>query len=78
MAILLGMVVIGTIGGFFLYVAIIPLIAISTLSMALIFMFMLGVQAGRRRIRVARRKAPSTSKVLEWKSLPGVRRQAGQ
>jgi hypothetical protein len=46
-----------------------PVAAAGTIMLALILMFILGVQTGGRRTRVLRRKNPSGSRVAEWRSL---------
>jgi hypothetical protein len=57
--VLLGVLILGSLGAFFLYVPILPVAAAVTIMLALILMFILGVQTGGRRIRVLRRKSPS-------------------
>lgn len=63
--VLLGVLILGSLGAFFLYVPILPVAAAVTIMLALILMFILGVQTGGRRIRVLRRKSPSA----KWNSL---------
>jgi hypothetical protein len=67
--VLLGILFLGSIGTFFLYVPILPVAAAVTIMLALILMFILGVQTGGRRIRVLRRKNASGSRVAECRSL---------
>jgi hypothetical protein len=67
--VLLGILILGSLGTFFLYVPILPVAAAVTIMLALILMFILGVQTGGRRIRVFRRKNASGSRVEEWRSL---------
>lgn len=67
--VLLGILILGSLGTFFLYVPILPVAAAVTIMLALILMFILGVQTGGRRIRVLRRKNASGSRPAEWHSL---------
>ena len=57
--VLLGVLLLGSFGAFFLYVPILPVAAVVTIMLALFLMFMLGVQTGGRKIRVLRRKNAS-------------------
>ncbi len=63
--VLLGVLILGSLGAFFLYVPILPVAAAVTIMLALILMFVLGVQTGGRRIRVLRRKNAAGSRVAE-------------
>jgi uncharacterized membrane protein YedE/YeeE len=67
LGILLGVLILGSLGTFFLYVPILPFAAVVTVLLGLILMFILGVQTGGRRIRVLRRK--NNSRLPEWCSL---------
>ena len=49
--VLLGVLILGSFGAFFLYVPILPVAAAATIMLALILMFILGVQTGGRRVR---------------------------
>jgi hypothetical protein len=55
-AIFLGVLMFGSLGAFLLYVPILPLTVVVTLLLSLVLMFILGVQTGRRRIRISRMK----------------------
>jgi VIT1/CCC1 family predicted Fe2+/Mn2+ transporter len=63
--VLLGVLIFGSLGAFFLYVPILPVAAAVTIMLALILMFFLGVQTGGRRIRVLRRKTAAASQLAE-------------
>ena len=63
--VLLGVLILGSFGAFFLYVPILPVAAAATIMLALILMFILGVQTGGRRIRILRRKNASGSTLAE-------------
>ncbi len=63
LGVLLGVLVLGTLGAFLLYVPILPFAAVITVLVGLILMFILGVQTGGRRIRILRRKSPAQSQV---------------
>jgi hypothetical protein len=67
LGVLLGVLVLGSLGTFFLYVPILPLAVVVTILLGFILMFILGVQAGGRRIRVLRRK--NTSRLPGWSLL---------
>ena len=54
LAIFLGFLMLGSLGAFLLYVPILPLAVVVTLLLSLVWMFILGVQTGRRRIRISR------------------------
>jgi len=62
--VLLGVLILGSLGAFFLYVPILPVAAAVTIMLALILMFVLGVQTGGG-IRVLRRKNAAGSRVAE-------------
>jgi len=63
--ILLGILIFGSLGVFFLYVPILPFAAAITILVGLILMFILGVQTGGRRIRILRRKNATPPQVAE-------------
>jgi hypothetical protein len=65
LGVLLGVLILGSFGAFFLYVPILPVAAAVTIMLALILMFILGVQTGGRRIRVLRTKNASGSRLAE-------------
>ena len=52
-AILLGLLVLGTLGSFLLVVPALPMLSVTAILLALIFMFALGCYAGGRRIRIS-------------------------
>jgi hypothetical protein len=54
LAIFLGVLILGSLGAFLLYVPVLPLALVVTLLLSLVLMFILGVHAGRRRIRISR------------------------
>jgi hypothetical protein len=54
LAIFLGVLILGSLGGFLLYVPVLPLALVVTLLLSLVLMFILGVHTGRRRIRISR------------------------
>ena len=68
LAVLLGVLILGTFGVFLVYVPILPLAVGVTILLGLILMFMLGVQTGGR-IRIWRRKNASRSRVAQWSVL---------
>jgi hypothetical protein len=61
LAVLLGVLILGTFGVFLVYVPILPLAVVVTILLGLILMFMLGVQTGGK-IRISRRKNASRSR----------------
>jgi hypothetical protein len=67
-AVLLGVLMLGSLGVFLVYVPILPLAVVVTILLGLILMFMLGVQTGGR-IRIPRRKNASRSRVAQWSAL---------
>ena len=69
LGVLLGVLILGSLGAFLLYVPILPFAAAVTILLGLILMFVLGVQTGSRRIRVFRRPNVSRSRAAEWSSL---------
>jgi hypothetical protein len=56
LAIFLGILMLGSLGAFLLYVPVLPLAVVVTLLLSLVLMFILGAQTGRRRIRISRMK----------------------
>ena len=54
LALFLGVLMLGSLGAFLLYVPILPLAVVVTLLLSLVWMFILGVQTGRWRIRISR------------------------
>jgi hypothetical protein len=68
----LGVLMLGSLGAFLLYVPILPLAVVVTLLLSLALMFVLGVQAGRRRIRISRMKAAWRPQAARWNSLTRV------
>jgi hypothetical protein len=54
LAIFLGVLILGSLGAFLLYVPVLPLALVVTLLLSLVLMFILGVHTGRRRIRISR------------------------
>jgi len=54
LAIFLGVLILGSLGAFLLYVPVLPLVLVVTLLLSLVLMFILGVHTGRRRIRISR------------------------
>ena len=59
----------GSLGAFFLYVPILPLAVVVILLLSLVLMFILGVQTGRRRIRISRMTNASRPQAARWKPL---------
>jgi hypothetical protein len=53
LAILFGLLVLGTVGAFLLLVPALSLLSVASILLALIFMFVLGCHAGGRRIRIS-------------------------
>jgi len=53
-AVFLGVLMLGSLGAFLLYVPVLPLAVVVILLLSLVLMFVLGVQTGRRRIRISR------------------------
>jgi hypothetical protein len=72
LAIFLGVLMLGSLGAFFLYVPILPLAVVVTILLSLVLMFVLGVQTGRRRIRISRMKNAWRPQVARWNSLTRV------
>ena len=72
LAIFLGVLMLGTLGAFLLYVPILPLVVVVILLLSLVLMFILGVQTGRRRIRISRMKNAWRPQVTRWNSLTRV------
>jgi hypothetical protein len=62
----LGVLILGSLGTFFLYVPILPFAAVVTVVIGLTLMFLLGEQTGGRRIRVFRRKSAPDSPVMHF------------
>ena len=54
LAIFLGVLILGSLSAFLLYVPVLPLAVVVTLLLSLVLMFILGVHTGRRRIRISR------------------------
>jgi len=54
LAIFLGVLILGSLGAFLLYVPVLPLALVVTLLLSLVLVFILGVHTGRRRIRISR------------------------
>ncbi len=69
LGVILGVLILGSLGVFLLYVPLLPFAAVVTILLGLILMFILGVQTGGGRITVLRRKNASRSRVAEWSSL---------
>ena len=67
LGVLLGVLMLGSLGVFLVYVPILPLAVVVTIVLGLILMFMLGVQTGGR-IRISRRKSASRSLVVQSSS----------
>lgn len=63
---LLGLLILGSLGTFFLYVPILPFAATVVVMIGLILMFILGVQTGGRRIRIFRRKNVTRSPLIHF------------
>jgi hypothetical protein len=53
LSVLFGLLVLGTVGMFLLFVPALSLLSVVSILLALIFMFILGCHAGGRRIRVS-------------------------
>lgn len=68
LAVLLGVLILGTFGVFLVYVPILPLAVVVIILLGLILMFMLGVQTGGR-IRISQRKNASRLRVAQWSLL---------
>lgn len=71
--ILVGVLFLGSLGAFLLYVPILPLTVVVTTLLGLILMFVLGIQTGGRRIRISRVRKASRSLAAQWNSLNRVR-----
>lgn len=54
LTIFLGVLMLGSLGAFLLYVPVLPFAAVVIVLLSLVWMFFLGVHAGRRRIRISR------------------------
>jgi len=54
LTIFLGVLMLGSLGAFLLYVPVLPFAAVVIVLLSLVWMFILGVQTGRRRIRISR------------------------
>jgi hypothetical protein len=52
LAIFLGVLMLGSLGAFLLYVPILPMAVVAIFLLFLVLMFVLGVHTGRRRIRI--------------------------
>jgi hypothetical protein len=66
LGVLLGVLILGSLGAFLLYVPILPFAAVVIILLGLILMFVLGVQTGGRRIRVFRRKQTADPTQTQW------------
>ena len=62
---LLGVLLIGTIAAFLLYVPSLTLMSVAAIVMGLLLTFGLGVQVGGRRIRIHRQKTPRTDELAQ-------------
>ena len=58
----------GSIGAFLLYVPAMASVVVVTILLGLVLMFILGFQAGGRRIRILRRRKAPTFGLANWSS----------
>jgi hypothetical protein len=68
----LGVLMLGSLGAFLLYVPVLPLIVVVAILLSSFVMFILGVHTGGRRIRISRMKNPGRPRVARWNSLTRV------
>ena len=70
-AFFLSAMLLGSIGAFLFYVPAIAWLSVMVVLIGMILMFLLGVQAGARRIRISRRSihVPASWKTVAWVSL---------
>jgi hypothetical protein len=68
LGILFGVLLLGSLGTFLLFVPVFPFVVVATILLSLILMFLLGVQAGGRRIRISRMTKAWRSQVERWNS----------
>jgi len=54
LTVFLGVLMLGSLGAFLLYVPVLPFAAVVIVLLSLVWMFILGVQTCRRRIRISR------------------------
>ena len=53
-AVLFGLLILGTVGSFLLFVPVLSILSVASILLALMFMFALGLHVGGRRIRISR------------------------
>ena len=69
---LLAVLMLGTVAAFLLFVPVMTVSAVSTVVLGSLLMFVLGLQAGRRRIRITRHKVSPASVLSTWSTVDRV------